>query len=77
MYLVAIIALALSSFAAAAEPLRASGEPTAGAYVDFRIVIPETLHIDSRAERRSRLQTFVSRTIRAENGRTVVTVARP
>lgn len=77
MQLVAITALAVSSFAVVAEPMRVGGEPTARAYVDFRIVIPETLHIDSRAERRSRSQTFVSRTTQAEDGRTVVTVARP
>jgi len=79
MHIVMVLALAVSTFPVSAESMRASGEQAvkAQAYLDFRIVIPETLHIDSRAERRKKSQTFVSRTIQSEDGRTVVTVARP
>lgn len=80
MQIVAIVVLAVSSFSALAEPVRARGAPTtkqAQAYLDFRIVIPETLHIGSVSERHRKSLAFVSRTLQAEGGRTILTVARP
>lgn len=77
MYLLATIALSMSGFAVAAEAPAPAPSSSARAYVDFRIVIPETLHIDSRSERRAKSQAFVSRTRDTIGDRTVVTVARP
>ena len=73
------LVFALASFAAPAASTTAGGESAskAQASVDFRIVIPETLHLDSQGERRKRSQSFVSRTTQLREGRTVVTVAWP
>ena len=79
MRIVAALALVLSMSPALAEPMRAGGEPAvrSSAALDFRIVIPETLHIDSRPERRKKSQEFISRTLQSQDGRQVLTVARP
>ncbi|MHB8911732.1 MAG: hypothetical protein ACYC42_03625 [Lysobacter sp.] len=73
------LVFALASFAASAAPTVVSGERAnkAQASLDFRIVIPETLHFDSQTQRRKKSQTFVSRTTQLQDGRTLVTVARP
>jgi hypothetical protein len=71
LLLPAATALAGSQHESSEQPLKAQ------AYLDFRIVIPETLHIRSSAERRKRVTTFVSRTTRSHENRTVVTVAQP
>ena len=47
------------------------------ASMDFRVVIPETVQIDSQSTRRARAQTFVSRNSSYEAGRMVLTVSRP
>lgn len=71
--------LALASFAASATSTVASGDQASKvqASLNFRIVIPETLHFESQAERHKRSQTFVSRTTQQQDGRTLLTVARP
>ena len=76
---VAVLALVLLTSPVFAASMSASGEQAskASAAVDFRIVIPETLHIDSQAIRRARSQPFISRTTQVDAGRTVVTVAKP
>jgi hypothetical protein len=76
---IALVALVLSASPVLAESTQASGTQAvkASAALDFRIVIPETLHVDSQSERRARSQAFVSRTTQALDGRVMVTVARP
>jgi hypothetical protein len=76
---VAVLALVLLASPVFAASVSVNGEQAskASAAVDFRIVIPETLHIDSQVTRRARSQSFISRTTQVEAGRTVVTVARP
>lgn len=71
--------LTLASFAASATSTVATGDQATKvtASVDFRIVIPETLHLDSQAQRQKRSHSFVSRTTQQQDGRTLVTVARP
>ena len=56
---------------AGVSPVRAS------ASLQFRIVIPETLKIDPSRQPRGKARVFVSRTVTVENGRSVVTVAKP
>lgn len=77
--IVAALALLLSTSPLLAESMHASGDQAvkSRAGLDFRIVIPETLHIDSQAQRRAKSQPFISRTTQAEAGRMVVTVAKP
>lgn len=79
MRVIVVLALLLSTSPVWAESMRASGEHAveAQAQLEFRIVIPETLHLESRAERRKKSQVFVSRTTQSQDGRVVVTVARP
>ncbi len=79
MSLVAALALILSASPVLAESTQASGDQAvkASAALNFRIVIPETLHFDSQAQRRARSQAFISRTTQALEGRMLVTVARP
>lgn len=60
-----------SSPPAGVSPVRAS------ASLQFRIVIPETLQIDPSRQPRGKARVFVSRTVTVENGRSVVTVAKP
>jgi len=75
--------LAVLMFALVASPAMAASTGAGGesrevsASLDFRIVIPETLHIDSMPERRRKSLAFVSRTTQTRDGLTVVTVARP
>lgn len=79
MRILIVLVFALASSGASAASTSASGESAnkAQASVDFRIVIPETLHMESQDERRKRSQSFVSRTTQVREGQTVVTVARP
>lgn len=75
----AVLALIVATSPVLAASTQASGEQAtkASAGLDFRIVIPETLHINSEAQRRARSQPVISRTTEVAAGRTVVTVARP
>ncbi|MGH8077023.1 MAG: hypothetical protein ACREPE_06830 [Lysobacter sp.] len=79
MRIVAALALVLLTSQVLAASTQASGEQAvkSSASLDFRIVIPETLHLNSQAVRRARSQPFISRTTQADAGRMVVTVARP
>lgn len=79
MRIVAMLALIMATSPVLAASTQASGEQAtkASAGLDFRIVIPETLHINSEAQRRARSQPVISRTTEVAAGRTVVTVARP
>jgi len=61
----------ISSPPAAGSPVKAS------AALQFRIVIPETLQLDPSRQPRGKAHVFVSRTVTVENGRSVVTVAKP
>ena len=79
MRFLAALALIVVTSPVLAASMQASGEQAvkASASLDFRIVIPETLHFNSQAVRRARSQPFISRTTQADAGRMVVTVARP
>lgn len=79
MRIVAVLAFGLLASPVFAASVSLNGEQAskASTAVDFRIVIPETLHIGSQSIRRARSQPFISRTTQVEAGRTVVTVARP
>lgn len=79
MRIVVALALVLSASPVLAASMQAGGEQAvkASAALNFRIIIPETVHLDSQAQRRARSQAFVSRTTQAQDGRMVVTVARP
>lgn len=70
---------ALASFTASGASTVAGGDQAGPVQAggNFRIVIPETLHVGSQAERLKRSQTIVSRTTQQQEGRTLVTVARP
>jgi hypothetical protein len=74
-----VFALGLSTAPALAGSMHASGEQAlrARATLDFRIVIPETLSIGPRATQHVRPQPHVSRTTQSQDGRIVVTIARP
>ena len=64
--------------AATSAPPASRSPVKASATIEFRIVIPETLQVDpSRQQPRGRARGFVSRTVTMENGRSVVTVAKP
>ena len=78
-----LVALLLSVFPAWAMSVQTStasseaGRAKASAALEFRIVIPETLQLDPPPLPRRRGNQFVSRTVRTEEGRSVVTVAKP
>jgi len=56
----------------------ADGSPAkASAVLQFRIVVPETLQLDPSRQPQGKARVFVSRTVTVENGRSVVTVAKP
>jgi len=62
-----------------AGTVHATGEQAlkASTSLQFRINIPETVHIRSGTERRVSLRSFTSRSTHAEHDRIVVTVAKP
>ena len=64
MRILATLVFAPASFAAPAVSMSAGGESSGKvqASLDFRIVIPETLHVDSQGGRRKRSQPFDTRT---------------
>ena len=72
-----VVMFALAAPHALGQSRDGGARPVASAAIDFRIVIPETLHLGSQPERRRKSVAFVSRTTQSVNGRTVVTVARP
>jgi len=80
---VVFMALLLSTSPAWAMSEQKSAPPAAGspikasAALQFRIVIPETLQIDPSRQPRGKAHVFVSRTVTVENGRSIVTVAKP
>jgi hypothetical protein len=59
------------------SPPAASSPVKARAALQFRIVIPETLQLDPSWQPHGKARVFVSRTVTVENGRSVVTVAKP
>ena len=80
---VVFMALLLSTSPAWAMSEQKSAPPAVGspikasAALQFRIVIPETLQIDPSRQPRGKAHVFVSRTVTVENGRSIVTVAKP
>lgn len=76
-----VLLLAFSSGLALANSAEGSpndrGVLSASATLHFRIVIPETLRIEGDVQRRSALAPRTTRTVTVEDGRQLVTIARP
>lgn len=78
-----VLAMLVAAFPAFAMSAQKSGAPAgaqpvkASAVLQFRIVIPDTLQLDPPPLPRRRANVFVSRTVTLEEGRSVVTVAKP
>ncbi len=74
--LLTAVLLAQPAFAASAG---AAGQAptTTQMSLDFRIVIPETVRMDARADRSGRGRSFTSQTTEVGADRIVVTIAKP
>lgn len=72
-----VLALSVSPLWASSERSGDAHASLAQAYLDFRIVIPETLQFDSQAVQHKDAILFVSRTRQVQGDRMVVTVAKP
>ncbi|MFL6592392.1 MAG: hypothetical protein ACJ8GK_06760 [Luteimonas sp.] len=78
-----LLAMLLATSPAFAMSAQKSGGPAgtqpvkSSAVVRFQIVIPDTLQLDPPPLPRRRADAFVSRTVTLEDGRSVVTVAKP